>query len=130
MKKKKFANVQVPISFLMKKETVCQVPSVNLNCKCKYYLILILGFGICDKSADCTEANTMCFHNSCVCKQGYFFFGNKCIPELGMADSSLTSASKCVIKPSSWQHNTCYCLDYWFGDESNRNCIKSKSSIN
>ncbi|CAG9855189.1 unnamed protein product [Phyllotreta striolata] len=102
------------------KTCMCRTGNMYISGNC------LPGFGRCDKKT-CTEKNTDCFHNLCVCKKGYFVRNGKCIPELGMEDPALIDTTACVIKPAQWvkEKNACYCLNYWFPDEANRNCIKT-----
>ncbi|KAG5871218.1 hypothetical protein JTB14_001915 [Gonioctena quinquepunctata] len=87
----------------------------------------IPGFGACSNNdSDCGSVeNSMCFHGSCICKQGFFWSQGKCIAELGMMNPSLSTSSDCVIKPGRLVDSACYCKVYWFNDDSNRICMKT-----
>ncbi|KAJ8951451.1 hypothetical protein NQ318_006882 [Aromia moschata] len=81
----------------------------------------------CSADKDCTVNNTMCFKNTtCICKQGFFLNEGKCVAELGMIDPHLPiqEDSNCTIKPGKLVNSTCFCKDFWFNSENNRNCIK------
>lgn len=73
-------------------------------------------------------SRTVFFENStCVCAPGYFLLNEQCVAELGVLDTtrSYVSDSDCPIKPGKVVDGVCYCKDYWFQSDTNRECKKS-----
>ncbi|XP_050315678.1 EGF-like domain-containing protein comC [Anthonomus grandis grandis] len=75
------------------------------------------------------SANTVYFQDEiCICAPGFFLFNNRCIAELGMMDTTVAyqNDSDCPIKPGKLSSDgICYCKEYWFQDETNRECKKT-----
>ncbi|KAJ8934866.1 hypothetical protein NQ314_013140, partial [Rhamnusium bicolor] len=84
------------------------------------------GLNRCDIAEDC-PTNAMCFKNTCVCQKGFFMRERNCIAELGMQDPNVEykNDNDCPIKPGKLSNSSCYCKNYWFNDDANRNCIKN-----
>lgn len=75
---------------------------------------------------DCSR--TVFFENStCVCAPGFFLLNEQCVAELGVLDTtrSYVNDSDCPIKPGKVVDGVCYCKDYWFQSDTNRECKKS-----
>ncbi|XP_050519078.1 multiple epidermal growth factor-like domains protein 10 [Diabrotica virgifera virgifera] len=119
--------------------SICDGTTKNCRCKNGNYFTFegncLPGFSACDTQNDiCAndQKNSYCFGKSlngtqgvCICKPGYFFYKKQCVPELGVPDPDLQKDTDCKIRPGKVFDGACYCKDYWFGDRSNRNCIKT-----
>ncbi|XP_066153964.1 cell death abnormality protein 1-like [Euwallacea fornicatus] len=72
--------------------------------------------------------NTLLFKDLiCTCKQGFFLLDGICVAELGVKDTSrnYVSDADCPIKPGKLVDGICFCKDYWFQSENNRECKKT-----
>ncbi|CAG9828213.1 unnamed protein product [Diabrotica balteata] len=120
--------------------SICDGTTKKCRCKNGNYFIFegncLPGFSACDTQKDiCANdhKNSYCFGTKsltksqgvCICMPGYFFYKNQCVPELGVKDPDLKTDADCKIRPGKLVDGACYCKDYWFGDRSNRNCIKT-----
>ncbi|XP_066251837.1 prion-like-(Q/N-rich) domain-bearing protein 25 [Euwallacea similis] len=72
--------------------------------------------------------NTLLFKDLiCICRQGFFLLDGVCVAELGVKDTSrnYTQDADCLIKPGKLVDGVCFCKDYWFQSENNRECKKT-----
>lgn len=109
--------------------SVCDANTNTCRCKNNYFAEggnCLPGFGVCKTDDTCSSIlpNSYCFHGICVCGQGYFYYKNMCVAEIGMP-ANIANKGDCKIRASIPEDGACSCIKFWFVDEYNRNCIKS-----